>query len=86
MRRTICKRFFDTHPIETATEWRDTCLKIWREAKFREERYAAIELTGVRLYRPFQTLETLPMYEEIIVTGAWWDFVDPIAANRLVRC
>ena len=23
------------------------------------------------------------MYEELIVTGAWWDFVDPIASNRI---
>jgi len=32
---------------------------------------------------PFQTLETLPMYEEMIVTGAWWDYVDDIATHRL---
>jgi len=81
--RAICKRLFKAHPIDTAGDWRDTCLRIWREARFREERYAAIELTGVRLYCPFQTLDTLPMYEEMIVTGAWWDFVDSIASNRL---
>lgn len=81
--RAICKRVFKPHPIETASRWRDTCLQIWREARFREERYAAIELTGFRLYRPFQTVDTLPMYEEMIVTGAWWDFVDSIASNRL---
>lgn len=81
--RAVCKRVFKAHPIESASVWRDTCLQIWREARFREERYAAIELTGVRLYGAFQTLDTLPMYEEMIVTGAWWDFVDSIASNRL---
>ncbi len=81
--RAICKRLFQAHPIESASAWRETCLQIWREAQFREERYAAIGLTGFRFYRPFQTLETLPMYEEMIVTGAWWDFVDSIASNRL---
>jgi len=25
----------------------------------------------------------LPMYEEMIVAGAWWDYVDPIASARL---
>ncbi len=37
----------------------------------------------MRKFDPLQTLATLPMYEEIIVTGAWWDFVDEIAAHRL---
>jgi 3-methyladenine DNA glycosylase AlkD len=81
--RALCTRLFAAHPIETAEDWQGTCLQIWREAEFREERYAAIGLTGFRLYGSFQTLETLAMYEEMIVTGAWWDFVDPIASNRL---
>jgi 3-methyladenine DNA glycosylase AlkD len=81
--RAVCKRLYQAHTIESASVWRETCLRIWRGARFREERYAAIELTGVRLYRPFQTPETLPMYQEMIVTGAWWDFVDAIASNRL---
>jgi 3-methyladenine DNA glycosylase AlkD len=81
--RAICRRLFAAHPIETAGEWRRTCLRIWREAQFREERYAAIELTGFRLYRSFQTLQTVAMYEEMIVTGAWWDYVDAIASQRL---
>jgi 3-methyladenine DNA glycosylase AlkD len=81
--RALCKHIFHAHPIQGASAWRDTCLRIWREARFREERYAAIGLTGVHLYSAFQTLETLPMYEEMIVTGAWWDYVDSIASNRL---
>jgi 3-methyladenine DNA glycosylase AlkD len=81
--RAICKRLFEAHPIQTAAAWRKTCLGIWRGAKYREERYAAIGLTEHRLYEPFQTLDTLPMYEEMIVTGAWWDFVDEIASRRL---
>jgi len=81
--RAICKRLFTAHPISTAVDWRSNCLQIWRDAQFREERYAALELTGVRLYRSFQTLETVAMYEEMIVTGAWWDYVDLIATRRL---
>ena len=27
----------------------------------------------------------MPLYEELIVTGAWWDFVDDIAAHRVGR-
>jgi len=81
--RTICKHMFAAHPIAAAEDWQATCLKLWREAEFREERYSAIGLTGFRLYRPFQTLKTLAMYEEMIVSGAWWDYVDAIASKRL---
>jgi 3-methyladenine DNA glycosylase AlkD len=81
--RAITRCLFAAHRLESAAEWRDACLKIWRSAKYREERYAAIELTGLKYYRDWQTLDTLPMYEEMIVTGAWWDYVDAIASARL---
>ena len=56
----------------------------WRSGaarRSREERYAALLLTGDRRYRDYQTLDALPLYEELIVTGAWWDFVDAIAST-----
>src|SRR6185436_11883093 len=31
----------------------------------------------------FQTPAALPMYEELIVTGAWWDYVDLLASHCL---
>ena len=58
-------------------------LGLWRGARFREERYCAIELTGVKRFDRFQDMAALPMYEEMIVTGAWWDLVDGIAGHRL---
>src|SRR4051812_19180522 len=62
--------------------WRADVLAIWRGARFREERYAAIELTGLRSARSFQQIDALPMYEEMIVSGAWWDYVDAIVTQR----
>lgn len=53
--------------------WRDTVLHLWRNAKFREECYAAILLCEARCSREFQTPEALDVYEEMVVTGAWWD-------------
>ena len=81
--RAICGHVFAAHPVESAPAWRRDVLGIWRGAKFREERYAAIELTGDRRARDFQTMASLPMYEEMIVTGAWWDLVDALATKRL---
>ncbi|GAA1271319.1 DNA alkylation repair protein [Planotetraspora silvatica] len=82
-RRAALRRVFAEHRLESAPEWRRTVLALWREAEYREERYAAIELSGFRYYKPWQTLYTLPMYEEMIVTGAWWDFVDDLAIRRI---
>ncbi len=81
--RRVCREVFAAHPLDGFDAWRDTVLALWRGARFREERYAAIDLTGDGRYRTHQTLATLPMYEEIVVTGAWWDYIDAIAINRL---
>jgi 3-methyladenine DNA glycosylase AlkD len=77
--RVICKRVFEQHPIETCNEWQAAVLGLWRGARFREERYAAMELAGHRRHRDCRTPDALRMYEEMIVTGAWWDYVDEIA-------
>ena len=81
--RKSVKAVFAGHPLSSFAEWRDTILEIWRHAKYREERYAAIALVGYGPYRAFRTLEALPIYEEIITSGAWWDFVDAIATRQL---
>lgn len=80
--RAICKQLFAGLSYADSAAWQRDVLEIWRSAQFREERHAAIELTGIRAARPFQTLEALGMYEEMIVTGAWWDYVDAIATQR----
>jgi 3-methyladenine DNA glycosylase AlkD len=69
--------------LETGAAWRRAVLAVWRQARFREERYAAIALSGERRFAAHQDLDALPVYEEMIVTGAWWDYVDEIAARRL---
>ncbi len=82
--RRLCKEAFAGLAWPDAAAWRADVLALWREAAFREERYAAIELTGHRAARAFQTIAALPLYEELIVTGAWWDYVDTIATHRLL--
>jgi 3-methyladenine DNA glycosylase AlkD len=81
--REACRTAFAAHPLATPERWRETALALWRSAKYREERLAALLLTGERRYAAWQTPDTLPMYEELIVTGAWWDYVDLIASRRL---
>jgi 3-methyladenine DNA glycosylase AlkD len=79
----VFKSVFASLEFSTSESWRNAILHIWRNARYREERYAAIALARHRRFAAYQTLETLPMYEEMIVTGAWWDFVDTIAAHGI---
>jgi 3-methyladenine DNA glycosylase AlkD len=81
--RKVARAVFAAHQIESFLEWRDTVLELWRGAQYREERYIAIELAGYPAYRNFRTLDALPIYEEMITSGAWWDYVDSIASHRL---
>jgi len=83
VQRGIYKELFAANPLEDVEAWQGTALELWRTADYREERYAAIALTGAKRYDAFQTLATLPMYEEMIVTGAWWDYVDEVATHRI---
>jgi 3-methyladenine DNA glycosylase AlkD len=82
-RRTLAKRVFAEHPLPDEATWTATVLELWRAAEYREERYLAIDLTGLRQYAEWQTPELVPMYEEMIVTGAWWDLVDVLAIHRI---
>jgi 3-methyladenine DNA glycosylase AlkD len=81
--RQICKAKFADVQFRTASQWQAQVLDLWRDARFREERYAALYLAGDKRARPFQTPSAMKMYEELIVTGAWWDFVDNIATQRV---
>jgi 3-methyladenine DNA glycosylase AlkD len=81
--RQVCKATFADLRFATAPQWRAQVLDLWRDARFREERYAALYLAGDKRGKPFQTLSAMKMYDELIVTGAWWDYVDDIASHRI---
>jgi 3-methyladenine DNA glycosylase AlkD len=81
--KAMWRRVFAETTLPTFGAWRDASLGLWRGAKKREERYAAIALTGHKAYRHFRTLEALPIFEEFIVDGAWWDYVDDVATHRV---
>jgi 3-methyladenine DNA glycosylase AlkD len=82
-RAALGRRLFGAHVLADEAEWRATVLTLWREAAYREERYMAVALSGERRYAGWQTPALLPVYEELIVTGAWWDYVDEVANRRV---
>ncbi|HJK91949.1 MAG TPA: DNA alkylation repair protein [Polyangiaceae bacterium LLY-WYZ-15_(1-7)] len=81
LRRKRVKEVVDAHPLEGFAAWRDTIRTLWDEATHREERYAAIQLARARPYRRHIGPGALPLFEHLVVTGAWWDLVDEIASH-----
>jgi 3-methyladenine DNA glycosylase AlkD len=81
--RAIFREVFAGLRLAPADEWREAVLYLWRNAEYREERYAALWLAGDLDAVEYHTVAVLPMYEEMIVAGAWWDYVDDIATHRL---
>lgn len=71
------------HPLPDRAAWEAAVRELWDLAAYREERYAATHLTGHRLYAAFQDPAALPLYEHLVVTGAWWDHVDDVAIHRV---
>ncbi|MEV7099177.1 DNA alkylation repair protein [Amycolatopsis sp. NPDC051045] len=82
-RSALLKQVLADHTLPDRVTFSATVLKLWRTAEFREERYAAIDLSGHRAYRRWQDPELVPVYEEMIVNGAWWDHVDELAIHRI---
>lgn len=81
--RAVCRSVFKELTFPDTKAWENAVLELWTGAHFREELYAAVALTGIRAAGSFQAPEALPLYERLIVEGAWWDIVDDIAIHRL---
>jgi 3-methyladenine DNA glycosylase AlkD len=81
--RDALRQVIPESALASFQDWRDTILALWHTAQFREERYAALGLVGDRRYRHFRTLDALPLYTQLIVSGAWWDLVDGLATHEV---
>lgn len=67
----------------TRAEWEESVHALWDAPEYREERYAALAVTGHRAARGWQDPGALGLYRHLVETGAWWDLVDPVAADRV---
>jgi 3-methyladenine DNA glycosylase AlkD len=72
------------HRLPDRATWEATVRALWDDAQYREERYAAMALAGHRHYAPWASeVSALPLFRHLVQTGAWWDYVDAIAAHRI---
>ena len=81
--RRLCREAITAHPLPDRAAWESAVRRLWDEAGYREERYAALAVAGNRAYRPHRDPGSLDLYRHLVVTGAWWDLVDTIAAQHL---
>lgn len=81
--RAICREILGAHRLPDRRSWESAVLRLWDDAAFREERYAAIALAGHRWYEQYQDPAALDLYRHLVVTGAWWDLVDTVASHRV---
>ena len=77
--RSLVRRLLREHPIGSRDEWEDVVRRLFDEAAYREEQYAALAVAGQSRFRVYQTLDTLPLYRHLIVEGDWWDLVDDVS-------
>jgi 3-methyladenine DNA glycosylase AlkD len=82
-RRRIQSAVFARHPLGDAPSFERAVTELWDGASHREERYAAIDLLLAPRHRRFLGPKSLPLIEHMIVSGGWWDYVDPLASHAL---
>jgi 3-methyladenine DNA glycosylase AlkD len=81
--RVLCREVYANHRLPDRHSWEDAVRRLWDEACYREERYAALALARHRYYREYQDPRALGLYRHLVVTGAWWDFVDDLASHHV---
>lgn len=67
--------------LTSRERWAAAITELWDGATHREQRYAALAVARHRLYRGWVDEQMLPLWEHLVVTGAWWDLVDEIAGH-----
>ena len=82
--RKLVRATFSQAPPSDQAHWLATADEIWRNAIYREERHASIELLAIpRFQKAWLDPSCLPQIRYMIESGAWWDFVDALATNHL---
>ena len=77
-RKAISRRLATEFPAMSRTDYEFGVRALWR-GSHREEKYLAVAYA--RRFPRYITLSSIPMYRSMVTQGAWWDFVDEIAAH-----
>ena len=69
-------------PVGSPTDYRGAILALW-ERPHRETKY--LSLRYANHYKAHIEPDQMGLYERLITQGAWWDFVDDVAAHLVGR-
>ncbi len=81
-RKEIFREMRRRFPVESEQEWAAAVLALW-DRPHREEKYLAVDLA--KAHAAYHTSGNVPLFRRLIVEGAWWDFVDVVAAHCVGR-
>lgn len=76
--RLIVRTLLAEEPGLTRAEWIETFQELWIRAEHHEDCLAAIEVASVK--RHWAAADLMPIYRQMVVSGTWWDLIDPIAS------
>lgn len=79
--RKIYTEALKKYPVLSFVQYLEIISELWNNAEYREERYAAFYIAD--RYKKYQTMEAVPLYRSMIISGAWWDLVDGIATHLM---
>jgi len=77
-REQIYREFKTRFAISNRKDYERAVLSLWA-LPHREEKYFALDVA--RTWRDFIVPDSMPLYRRLIEEGAWWDFVDEVAAH-----
>lgn len=77
-RTPIVRALVDRFAPTDRTQYEMVVRALWKQSH-REEKYVAIDYA--ESFPDFIDTRSVPLYRDIIVDGAWWDFVDRVAAH-----
>ena len=82
--RRLAKQTLTDHPPLDKDSWLTTIAAIWEGARYREEKHVALEMLAInKLRKRWLEPGDLPLLKNLIVSGAWWDFVDPLSIQHV---
>ncbi|MCC2605872.1 DNA alkylation repair protein [Planctobacterium marinum] len=76
LRKKLFKMAEKQAPLTSRTEYESTIMQLW-QGSHRELQYQALEVA--EFYKVFRTPESLPLYEQLLLSAENWDTVDWIA-------
>lgn len=77
-RQDIVRAMKKKFAIQSRAEHKQVVLALWK-LPHREEKYIA--LATIRAWPEFIVPRAMPLFRQLIVEGAWWDFVDEVATQ-----